>query len=138
MREQQQIELSLPRQVAEVEADAFEGDTEDVNTLTRTMLHSYALYRQGLSVAEIAQRRNCTSATVEEHLIGCLRAGHAVDTGKFVSAGERVLIEAAIAEHGSSRLKPIHEALPDTISYNMIRFVIADRLRNEQTTAASA
>jgi len=49
-----------------------------------------------------------------------------VDTARLVSPEDRTQIEAAIAQHGTERLKPLHEALPETITYNMIRFVVAE------------
>jgi len=36
-------------------------------------------------------------------------------------------------KHGVQKLKPIHDSLPDTITYSMIRFVIADHLHSEKS-----
>ncbi len=95
------------------------------------MMETYGLYQQGLSIQEIARQRNCTTGTVEGHLIDCVRAGYAIDTAQFVSESNRALIEAAIAEHGTAKLKPLHDSLPETISYNMIRFIVAEHLHRK-------
>jgi ATP-dependent DNA helicase RecQ len=49
-----------------------------------------------------------------------------------VSPEVRKQIENAIDEHGTERLKPIREALPEHITYNEIRFVVAERVRTEK------
>jgi len=54
-----------------------------------------------------------------------MSAGLTVDISKLVSDPDRTQIEKAIAAHGAAKLKPIREALPENITYNMIRFVVA-------------
>ena len=130
MREQDRVELAFPMQY-ESPAEGSGPGFEEVTTPTQTMLSSYTLHKQGLSLSQIAQRRNCTTATIEGHLVGCLRAGLEIEITQFVAPGDRVLIEAAINEHGRSKLKPIRDALPDGITYGMIRFIIADQLRDK-------
>ncbi|MGH9907564.1 MAG: RecQ family ATP-dependent DNA helicase [Pyrinomonadaceae bacterium] len=120
MREQEQIELALSNDAgAEDEDDAIPA---------RTALETYRLFSQGLSVAEIASRRSLVTNTIECHLVDCLRAGMSVDIARLVSDADRAQIEKAIGEHGADKLKPIHDSLPETITYNAIRFVVADRL----------
>ena len=54
----------------------------------------------------------------------CIAAGLPVDLARLVSDSDRAQIEKAIAEHGTDKLKPLREALPESITYNMIRFVV--------------
>lgn len=129
MREQQEITLVLPPRACH-EDTQVEIESTQPGTATRTMLESYHYYKEGLHVREIAQRRNLTTGTVEEHLIGCLRAGFEIDIRNFVSHDQRRLIEKELALHDIFKLKAIREALPDEITYNMIRFVIAERLNS--------
>ena len=135
MREQQQVELALPA----AKADGTLTNESEVNQFspTRTMLSTYALYRDGLSISDIAQRRHCTAGTIEEHLVGCLRAGLEIDITRFVLPADRILIEAAISKVGTTQPRRIREVLPEAITYNMIRFVIADLLREKHVAAAS-
>ena len=93
------------------------------------MRETYSLHSQGLSIKEIARRRNCTTGTIEGHLVECLRAEFPVDVARLVSDSDRAQIEKAIAATGAGRLKPIRDSLPESITYNMIRFVIADLQR---------
>jgi superfamily II DNA helicase RecQ len=133
MREHERVELALPRTDLPTGVEAEDGPAEHNEvTRTRTMMQTYALYRQKNSVAEIAKARECTTGTIEGHLIDCVRAGFPIDVSEFVSAGDRLLIERAIAEHNSDKIKPIRDALPESITYNMIRFVLADQVHSKE------
>ena len=82
----------------------------------------------GRSVEEIAQQRGLVTNTIEGHLIECLSAGLAVDISRLVSDSHRSQIEKAISERGLDQgFKAIRESLPENITYNMIRFVVAAR-----------
>jgi ATP-dependent DNA helicase RecQ len=117
MREQERIELRL----------TDEGPVKDAEEpiLPSTALQTYALFRNAHSVEEIATQRNLVTNTIEGHLVECIAAGLPVDISRLVSDSDRTQIERAIAEHGTDKLKPIREALPENITYNVIRFVIA-------------
>ena len=54
--------------------------------------------------------------------------GLAVDLSRLLSTAERAQVEKAISDHGLDEgLKPIRESLPESISYNMIRFIVAEQ-----------
>jgi ATP-dependent DNA helicase RecQ len=126
MREQERIDLALPQGRHELQSEeGIAPPTTAFQTLT--------LHRQGLSVAEIAAQRGLVPNTIEGHLVECLAAGLPVDVARLVSPENRKQIEAAIQQHGTDRLKPLHEALPETITYNMIRFVVSDWVRTHKT-----
>ncbi|CAN5844006.1 hypothetical protein BH18ACI4_BH18ACI4_26010 [soil metagenome] len=127
MREQEQIELTLPEVSSANQSHVSAPVTAVECAPTKTMRETYALHQRGLSIEEITHERGCTRGTIEGHLIDCVRAGLAVDIAQFVSADQRLLIERAIVEQGAERLKPLHDSLPETITYNMIRFIIAKR-----------
>jgi ATP-dependent DNA helicase RecQ len=124
MLEREQVLLALPKfnRLSDEDLDLRRRPTQ-------TMLASYDLYRQRLTVREIANRRGLTRNTVEEHLQKCLAAGLEVDVSDFVSLHDKVTIDAALDKHRSGSLKALREMLPQTITYGMIRFVIADRQR---------
>jgi ATP-dependent DNA helicase RecQ len=81
---------------------------------------------------EIAERRGLREQTIEEHLAECILEGRAVEISRHVSATDFDLIKNAIALHGSARLKPLRDALPDHITYGMIRFAVAHLHRAEE------
>jgi ATP-dependent DNA helicase RecQ len=116
MREQERIQLAL--------TDDGGAPDEDESLLPATALQTFTLFRNGHTVADIAQQRELVVNTIEGHLVECIAAGLPVDLAKLVSDSDRIQIEKAIAEHGTEKLKPIRESLPESITYNMIRFVV--------------
>jgi ATP-dependent DNA helicase RecQ len=127
MRERERVELALPNG-----PDAERSQSHAANDrggLATTVMETYALYRQGISIDDIATRRECTTRTIEAHLVACVSAGLGVDPSHFVSQVERDQIEKVIAKHGAEKLRPIRDALPESITYPKIRFVIADLQR---------
>jgi ATP-dependent DNA helicase RecQ len=121
MREQERVELTLPD-------DSKPDDEEPL--LPPTALQTFSLFSSGRSVEEIAQERSLVTKTIEGHLIECLAAGLVVDISRLVSDSDRVQIEKAILSHGlEAGLKPIRELLPESITYSMIRFVVAENSR---------
>ena len=121
MREQERIQLALTD-------NGLVKDQEEP-LLPNTALQTYTLFRNGHSVEEIAGQRNLVTKTIEGHLIECISAGLPVDISKLISDSDRTQIEKAIAEHGTEKLKPIRDSLPESITYNMIRFVVAEHRR---------
>jgi ATP-dependent DNA helicase RecQ len=126
MREQERVQLAIPEGGHAIDVDEEGGPPQ-------TAFQTLALHRQGLSVAEIAKQRGLVPNTVESHLVDCLGAGLPVDISKLVSPENRNQIEEAVELHGTEKLKPIHDSLPESITYNEIRFVVADYLRSRKT-----
>jgi ATP-dependent DNA helicase RecQ len=122
MREQDKVELAIPETLSVI-TKAENGP------VPATALKTHELFLKGHSVSEIASQRNLVPETIEGHLIACLNAGLPLDTSRLVSVSDRLEIEKALAKHGSGKLKPVRDALPETITYNMIRFVVADACR---------
>ncbi len=117
MRDQERIQLAL--------TDNGMAEDEEEGLLPATALQTYTLFCNGHSVADIAKQRELVTNTIEGHLVECIAGGLPVDLTKLVSDADRTQIEKAIAEHGTEKLKPIRESLPESITYNMIRFVVA-------------
>lgn len=123
MRLQEQVQLAIP------DGPVPRRDLEEDGP-PPTARQSFALHSQGMSVAEIAAHRGLVPNTIEGHLVDCLLAGFEVDISKFVSVEQREMIEQAIDDHGTEKLKPLRESLPETITYNQIRFVVAQFLKS--------
>src|SRR6266404_1837910 len=136
MHERQQIDLSLahpdnPRSNPVAKASSRASHTASASIRGGTIDETYKLFRQGLSIEEIAQRRTLSPITIEGHLEQCIVDGRDFPVEDYVSPGDRKLIDSAIAEHGTALLKPLRLALPENITYRMIRFVVAaERHRN--------
>ena len=87
---------------------------------------TYDCYLEGLSLKEISEKRNFTVNTIIEHLSRFEENGQTVDWSKFIDdpTKEETII-SVINRIGLEKLKPIKEALPEDISYEDIRIVIA-------------
>ena len=81
---------------------------------------TYEMYKQGKELSHIANARELSLQTVENHLIRCFEEGMEVDWPSFVPKEYESMIETAI-EKAEGGLKAIKEQLPDHISYFMIR-----------------
>ena len=89
-----------------------------------TVAETLALHRRGLAPAQIAQARGLSVRTVVEHLARLIASGE-VELESVVAAEVIARVRAVAQEIGTERLAPIKERLPDTISYEEIRCVVA-------------
>ncbi len=121
MLDQARIELDLEA----VEADTTDEPIAVPSRLNLSQEQSYALYREGKSIEEIARERNLKPSTISEHLLSLLQAGRDLNIDRLIDPAEQALIEAAARQVGTERLTPIKEALPERISYDQIRLVLA-------------
>ncbi|WP_075980048.1 DNA helicase RecQ [Bacillus massilinigeriensis] len=95
-------------------------------------LISYEMYREQLSVKDIAKSRDLNVTTVENHLILCFEQGLEIDLMSEIPENSLHLLEEAVERVGMDRLKPIKEQLPDEISYFMIKIYLSS-LRKKVT-----
>ena len=94
-------------------------------TLDERYENTYNAYLQGLTLEEIAKKRNFTPSTILEHLSKCQEKGKHVDWTKFIldTDIENQIIDKA-KELGTEKLKAIKDELSDGISYEYIKLVI--------------
>lgn len=87
--------------------------------------NTYTAYLEGLSLEEIAKKRNFTSSTILEHLSKCEEKGKSVDWSRFIISPEiEGTILDVIKRLGPEKLKPIKDELPENIGYEDIKLVI--------------
>jgi uncharacterized protein YpbB len=90
-----------------------------------TRLTTLKLYRQGLSVKEIAKERDYNERTIYGHLAHYVAEG-TLPVSDFVSSSKCGAIREVVSRIGTlSGLAPIKEACPDNITYEEIKMVIA-------------
>ena len=83
------------------------------------------LYRQNMSLEEIATYRGLSISTIKSHLVPLIERGM-IDVHDFVSEVNIRKVTLYMRQHPNEiKLKPIYEAFDGTISYDDIRFVIA-------------
>ncbi|MGB8509683.1 MAG: RecQ family ATP-dependent DNA helicase [Pyrinomonadaceae bacterium] len=101
-----------------------------------TVDETYSLYEGGLTIEEIVGQRGISEMTIEKHLAECIVEGRAFDVSQHVSDADRALIEIAVEGLGTERLKPLRDALPQHVTYRMIRFVVAEMQRDANLSDA--
>lgn len=108
-----------PKKVKKEELRDDEG-----NKLT-TVEYSYWLYKQGYTIAQIAEKRGLNPVTIEGHLARYVASGD-IDVHDFIDGDTLEKVEAYLAGHPDEKaLKPIYEYFDSKISYGALRMAIA-------------
>jgi ATP-dependent DNA helicase RecQ len=120
------MHLKAPKQIR---GERIERDTE-------TKQHSFMLFKDGLSIREIASSRQLSPLTIEGHLAfyvqqGKLRIDELMDLAKVRA------IQKAIEKSGSTMVTTIKGLLGEIYSYGEIRIVLAhlEFLKRKSPTA---
>ncbi len=92
-------------------------------TASDTELYTLQLHQQGLSVEEIAQKRNLRLTTIIRHLSDLVEKNEAVDLNRLVTSDRQVKILQALQVVGSHSLTQIREYLGEDYTYDEIRLV---------------
>jgi len=96
------------------------------NELAETVRQTIDLFENNNSIEQIAKARNLSQSTVFNHLIKWYLSGGNLKMEKFISAKEERQILTAMANADDfQRLRSIKDKLPDNISYEQIKLVIA-------------
>ncbi len=85
---------------------------------------SYNLFREGKTVAQIAEERGLSINTIEEHLAYFVGTGE-IQVTKVVSQEIIDLIAKQIEITGDFKPAPVKEALGDKVSWSDIKFVVS-------------
>lgn len=104
-------------------------DTPKIKTMTSTTnFVTGDLYKQGHRVEKIAQMRWVKIGTVMDHLCTLyINWNIDLNINDFVSPDEIKIINEAIKKYGIDKLKPLFEYAQEKISYDKIRFCVANR-----------
>ena len=85
------------------------------------------LFKNGKAPEEIAMERNLAVSTIYDHLYRLVVNNH-VSSSEFIPENiANQIIEAKSKLPNAARLKEIKEILPESISYNEIKCVLADK-----------
>lgn len=97
-----------------------------------TVEQSAELFRDGLTIREIAARRGLSEGTIASHLAKAVVAG-TLDASprQFYTEEEEELIREAVGRHGIDRLRPVHDALGGRIPYSQLHLFRAFAMRRK-------
>ena len=92
-------------------------------SLSAAAVSAFPLFRQGLSISEVASQLERAESTVLGYLQQYLRHEAVTDWSPWVEPKTAMRIVEAIAAVGGEKLKPIFEYLDGQVSYDEIRVV---------------
>jgi len=106
---------------------------KEVKQKVDTKLATFNLYRLGMSIDDIAKRRELTKSTICTHLAHYVGEG-AIAISEFVDDKKRQEITRFLMKHPEERktASDIKAELSPNISYEDIRFVMAEYYRNKK------
>ena len=106
---------------------------KEVKPKVDTKLATFNLYRLGMSIDDIAKRRELTKSTICTHLAHYVGEG-AIAISEFVDDKKRQEITRFLMKHPEERktASDIKAGLSPNISYEDIRFVMAEYYRNKK------
>jgi ATP-dependent DNA helicase RecQ len=104
--------------------------------MSRPAEETIRLLAQGKTFAEIAEVRGRQLASVVSLAADLIEEGRLEFQPAWVDASKRIQIEAACAKLGMQRLQAIKAALPEQVTYEDIRIVVA-QIRRQQSLAQS-
>lgn len=116
--EHKQLSLNLPTTSPRKKEKAPKEPKPDTKEVT------YQLYKQGMSLKEIADTRGMSTTTIETHLEHYVRKGD-IDIFKFVTQDKMHVISRYLRQNKDKKLSEIKQDLGDDYSYSEIKFVIA-------------
>ncbi len=122
--EQHQIESKISLKKPKPESKPI--NTDKLFQVGTTFKQTFDLYKEGLSIEDIAKTRNLNPNTILAHLsqyitIGVIKAADLMDDPEKIPS-----ILKVIEEKGAASLKVIKESLPEDITYNDIRCVVEE------------
>jgi len=87
---------------------------------------TFELYKEGYSIAEIAQKRNLKPVTIFSHIAKLYTDGEAIDISQFVSRDEvnKVRMAKDELENTNNALKPFYEYFNEQMDYSKIRLAL--------------
>ena len=97
--------------------------TPSVSLPSDTEIFTFQLHKQGLSVNEIAQKRNIRPTTIIRHLTDLIEKNQLVDLNQLVSLEHQQKIWQVLEVLGDISLTPIREQLGESYSFDEIRLV---------------
>jgi ATP-dependent DNA helicase RecQ len=115
------LELKSPKRERRVKTTTTKPKPTGPNS---TQQETFALYKAGMGVDEIAKVRSYAVTTIEGHLCTFVKSGQ-IDVSEFVAAAKIPAIKNAIESYGDEKLSPLKEVLGEKYSYTEIRAVVA-------------
>jgi DNA-binding transcriptional ArsR family regulator len=130
----QELSGALKKEFPQIEAQTVKNKSKkDKTEKIDTRVATFDLYKEGLSLEQIAEKRGMSPRTIEGHLADCVEKG-LIEIDDLVPIVKQNIIMMAIEQTGIEQLSPIKEVLGDTATYTEIKYVVA-YIKYEQSMA---
>ncbi|GEO08515.1 DNA helicase RecQ [Segetibacter aerophilus] len=120
---QSRINLKQPKR----ERKQSTSSTERASDTKRV---TFEMFKEGKTIAEIAEERNLSAMTIETHLSFYI-SKQELQIDDLVERSKRIAIQKSAEKFGRNSLKVLKESLPEEIGYGDIRMVLAAMDANE-------
>jgi ATP-dependent DNA helicase RecQ len=87
-------------------------------------MHTYEAFQKGRSIEQIANERERSITTIENHIFQAYRDGYEIQWDTFFTEELEQLILRKYSELEDKKLKPLKESLPEDINYTTIKSVL--------------
>jgi ATP-dependent DNA helicase RecQ len=115
---QSKVELKQPKRERKQRTTTVKERASDTKNI------SFQMFKDGKSIAEIAEERKLSLITIENHISYYVGNGE-LPIADLVKFHKQQAIEKAAELFGTTSLKALKENLPEEISYGEIKMVLA-------------
>lgn len=113
------------RFIKEIIAHSKEKREKKTRKKGNTVKETLKLYRDGLSIEEMAETRSLAPTTIFSHLSKLYESGEDVDLRKFIAEGDLEAVRKAKSElNGADTLRPYFEHFQEAMDYGTIRVAL--------------
>lgn len=106
--------------------DSLETEViSDTNRDIPSYIVSFQYYEEGLTIKEIAKKRNFSLSTIQNHIIRAVKEGNNMEWSAIFDEDTEKQVLEAVNRVGIEKLKPIKDELNADIDYFIIKAVIA-------------
>jgi len=98
-------------------------------TRGESVVKTYELFSEGLSLEEVARRRNLSISTITGHLEQLIRDGRDIDMDRLVDPGKRTAVERVFRTLNLWNLGPVVEHFNGTVSFEEAKLIRASLQR---------
>lgn len=112
------------------EINFYTKPPKQLKSKTNSFASSSELFKQGLSINQIAKLRGFVPSTIVSHLTKAYLAGEDIDLEALIPEQKQQIITESFNKFGIEKLSPVKNDLGDDYSYNEIRLVQAKLLKN--------
>ncbi|MBI5030206.1 MAG: RecQ family ATP-dependent DNA helicase [Chloroflexi bacterium] len=131
LRKRIAIDLNLPA----LPSQEIRAEKRAMRQAGGTIERTFELAQKGLLIEQIAQSRGLAISTILGHLEQLVAAGR-IEADRFIDTNARELILAAMKNWDGQWLSSLKELMPEVITYDQIRFVVAAQKARKNESAS--